>query len=40
MIFDWFICLLNSLVEISFKVISLRIAVDRRILLHTRLSLF
>ena len=30
----FFICLLNSLVEISFNVISLRIAVDRRILLH------
>ena len=29
------ICLLNSLVEISFNVISLRIAVDRCILLHS-----
>ena len=34
------ICLLNSLVEISFNVIYLGIAVDRRILLHTRLSSF
>ena len=31
---------LNSLVEISFNLINLRIAVDRRILLHTRLSSF
>ena len=36
----FFCCLLNSLVEISFNVISLKIAVDRRILLHTRLSSF
>ena len=36
----FYVCLLNSLVEISFNVISLRIAVDRRILLHTRLSSF
>ena len=35
-----FFYVINSLVEISFNVISLRIAVDRRILLHTRLSSF
>ena len=31
----FFICLLNSLVEISFGVVGLGVAVDRRILLHT-----